>query len=52
MNPIQQISDEVFDNWIRLILFGYYLPYFIAGNIDDWMKMGVTMNGVKPICKP
>lgn len=46
------LGEEVFDQWVRLMLIGYYLPYFIVGNADDWIKLGVTMNGVKPICKP
>ena len=41
--------DEFVREWITL----YYWPYFVAGNIDDWMSMGITLNGVKSssICK-
>jgi hypothetical protein len=51
INPFQKISEEVFDEWIRLMLIGYYLPYFVVANADEWLKLGVTLNGVRPICK-
>lgn len=37
-----------------MIKFGltcYFTPNFILGNLDDWTKLGITMNGAKPICK-
>jgi hypothetical protein len=39
--------DELVRQWIVL----YYWPYFVSGNLDNWMKMGVTLNGVRPMCK-
>jgi hypothetical protein len=38
-----------YDESIRLIVIYYYWPYFIMGNLDDWMKLGITLNGAHPL---
>ena len=30
----------------------WFSPYFIMGTAGDWEKLGITMNGIKPICNP
>lgn len=44
------LASNMIDNFVRLWLISYYWPYFVAGNIDDWMKMGITLNGLRPMC--
>ena len=50
MEFIERLQSNMIDNFVRLWLVSYYWPYFVAGNIDDWMKMGVTLNGLRPMC--
>lgn len=46
----EQLLNNTMDEFVRLWLVSYYWPYFVLGNLDDWMKMGVTLNGVRPLC--
>jgi hypothetical protein len=39
-----------YDESIRWFLIYYYWPYFILGNGDELMKMGITLNGIRPLC--
>jgi hypothetical protein len=39
-----------FDESVRLFLLSYYWPNFVMGNADEWMKMGITLNGARPMC--
>jgi hypothetical protein len=45
-----QQANKMFDDFVRLWIVSYYWPYFVAGNIDEWQKMGVTLNGWRPMC--
>lgn len=47
---LSNIFDKMADQYVRLFLISYFWPYFVAGNIDDWIKMGVTLNGARPMC--
>lgn len=52
--PYNNLNDSWFwwyDEFIRQWIVLYYWPYFVAGNIDDWTKMGITLNGARPLCK-
>lgn len=41
-----------YDEMIKLSLTCYFMPNFVIGNLDEWMKLGITMNGAKTLCKP
>lgn len=43
-----------FDEFVRQWLKCYYWPYWLAGNMDDMMAAGITLNGVRPanLCQP
>jgi len=47
------MNDNIFTWWfdesIRWFLIWYYWPNFVMGNADDWISMGVTLNGIKPV---
>ena len=49
-------NDDVwfwfYDEFIRQWVVLYFWPYFVAGNIDNWMSMG-SLNGIKSsnLCK-
>jgi len=45
-----QIYDQVMKNFITM----WFWPYFVMGNLDDWQKLGITLNGARPInlCQP
>ena len=38
-----------YDESVRWFLIWHYWPNFVMGNADDWISMGVTLNGIKPI---
>jgi len=42
--------DQIIKNFITL----WFWPYFVIGTIDEWTKLGITLNGVRPInlCQP
>jgi ABC-type uncharacterized transport system permease subunit len=47
-NPVSEVLDLMMLNFIRM----YYWPYFVAGNMDDWIAVA-SLNGFKGnICKP
>ena len=43
-----------FDEYVRQWLMWYYWPYWLAGNIDELISSGITLNGIRPanLCKP
>lgn len=43
--------EYCFDQWMRSMLIAYYWPNFVLGQQDEWIQMGITLNGAKPICK-
>lgn len=42
--------NSIIDAYVFLWLKMYYWPYFVMGNLDEWAKMGVTLNGIRPSC--
>jgi len=49
---IQFIDDYYgwwFDQSVKMFLIGWYTPNFIIGNADEWIKLGVTLNGIRHI---
>lgn len=40
--------EDFLDMYVLIWLKMYYWPYFVAGNVDDWCKMGITLNGIRP----
>ena len=50
---VQHLSDDVlfwwYDEYVRLSLISWYWPNFVMGNFDDWVKLGITLNGIRPI---
>ena len=38
-----------FDESVRIFLISWYWPNFVIGNFDEWQKLGITLNGVRPI---
>jgi len=40
------------DAYVGMWVTAWFWPYFVMGNADDWQKLGITMNGVRPICNP
>ena len=49
VNPLDELYfwwyDEIIRQWVTL----YFWPYFVAGNLDDWLSMGITLNGSRPV---
>jgi hypothetical protein len=45
-----EIPNKLMDAYVGLWVTSWFWPYFIMGNADSWQKLGITMNGVKPIC--
>lgn len=47
------MNNDVFNWWfdqnVRMFLLYWYLPNFIMGNYDDWQKLGITLNGARPV---
>lgn len=43
------IIDWWFDEQAKWLLFYWFWPHVIMGSADEWQKLGITMNGVKPI---
>ena len=52
-NEIDKLMFWWYDESVRQFLLWYYWPNFVMGNADDWMKMGITLNGMRPVnlCK-
>lgn len=44
-----QIASDIMDAQIKFFVTAWFWPYFIMGNLDSWQKLGITLNGVKPI---
>jgi hypothetical protein len=42
--------DELVHQWLR----AYYWHYWLAGNMDDIISAGITLNGIRPanLCQP
>ncbi len=50
-DPVE-ISNKLMDAYMGLWVTAWFWPYFVIGNADTWQKLGITMNGIKPICNP
>ena len=47
-----EIPNKLVDAYVGAWVTVWFWPYFIMGNADEWQKLGITMNGVRPICGP
>lgn len=44
--------DTCLDSYARGFITLYFLPYFIIGNADLFKEIvGISLNGIKPMCK-
>ena len=52
-SSVLQASDDIwfwwYDELVRQWIIAYYWPYWLAGNLDDLMAAGVTLNGIRPV---
>jgi len=48
------MTDHLHDQIVKNFVTMWFWPYFIMGNLDDWQKLGVTLNGIRPVnlCQP
>lgn len=49
-----EYMDSIFDFYMKTFITTWFWPYYVIGNLDDWQKLGITLNGAKPInlCQP
>lgn len=47
----QKLLDLYIDQYVKLGLVFYFWPIYQLGLQDEWMKMGLTLNGAKPLCQ-
>ena len=47
-NAINKIIDWYMDQLADLALKMYYWPFFVAGNLDDWVEIGRMYT--RPMC--
>ena len=45
----EQLANNIMDANIQMLVTGWFWPYFVMGNLDSWQKLGITMNGARPI---
>ena len=48
-NSPQQLQNQVADAYVKLFITAWFWPYYIMGNLDEWQKLGITLNGARPI---
>jgi len=48
MNLIQ-FQNQLVDLQIKMFITSWFWPYYVMGNADDWQKLGITLNGARPI---
>lgn len=50
----EQQANSIFDFYTKIFITSWFWPYYVIGNLDDWQKLGITLNGAKPInlCQP
>lgn len=46
---LDDIACWYFDQGVKVFLFWYYWPNFVIGNFDEWQKLGITLNGMRPV---
>jgi len=44
-----KLIEFYFDQYILWSLMFYYYPLYQLGQQDEWTKMGITLNGARPI---
>ena len=47
-----ETSNKLIDAYVGVWVTAWFWPYFVMGTAGDWEKLGITMNGIKTICKP
>lgn len=50
MLPYEKLLGFYFDQIIICQLSLYFWPMYQLGMQDDWIKLGITLNGARPIC--
>ena len=48
-NSPQQLQNQVADAYVKLFITAWFWPYYVMGNLDEWQKLGITLNGARPI---
>ena len=48
-NSPQQLQNQLADAYIKFFVTAWFWPYYVMGNLDEWQKLGITLNGVRPI---
>lgn len=51
MNPYYKFMDLYIDHLVNFGLVMYFWPIYQIGMQDEWAKLGITLNGAKPICQ-
>lgn len=49
MASLEQPASDIMDAQIKFFVTAWFWPYFVMGNLDSWQKLGITLNGIKPI---
>ena len=49
MEYLEQPVNNIFDFQVKIFLTLWFWPHFVMGNIDNWQKLGITLNGIRPI---
>ena len=46
--------NNILDTYTKCLVLNWFWPYFLMGNIHEWTKLGITLNGARPInlCQP
>jgi hypothetical protein len=48
-NSPQQLQNHLADTYVKFFVTAWFWPYYVMGNLDDWQKLGITLNGARPI---
>ena len=48
-NSPQQLQNNLADNYVKFFVTAWFWPYYVMGNLDEWQKLGITLNGARPI---
>lgn len=47
---MNNIIEFYIDEYVKYMLLIYFYPLYQLGQQDEWMKLGITLNGAKSIC--